>query len=262
MLVMQLVEGPSLADWLQNEPKSWARTLAFPAKNCARSWLQVADGLAAAHQLHTIHRDIKPANILIDQQRQLAKITDFGLAFTWKPSRKYPLHSPGTPQYMSPEQLLGSPQLDQRSDIYSLGVTLFEALTGQLPFSGDFPELFAKVTSEQSATFSDSSAIDLDLQAICLKALQKDPNNRYASVAKFGQDLRRWLQGKSVFRSASWMGAMWFSLVAATCDACFLCFISHRSVRRYRRSVFLSKSTLTTGNGGYQETVADEISAT
>ena len=131
-LVLQYVDGQSLADRLAREPNQ-------PAKEVARLGMLVARGLTAAHARGLIHRDVKPSNILIESESDLVFVTDFGLA---KSAFDNSLTSPGclagTPAYMSPEQANGKP-LDVRSDLFSLGVVLYQMAVGQLPFSGDSP---------------------------------------------------------------------------------------------------------------------------
>jgi serine/threonine-protein kinase len=126
-LVMRLLPGRSLENRIA-EGK-------LPAAEAARIALQCAQALSAAHAVGVVHRDIKPANILLDANGN-ATVTDFGIALvTSRPARELPGATTGTPHYMSPEQSLGE-QVDGRSDVYALGVVLYEMLTGTYPFSG------------------------------------------------------------------------------------------------------------------------------
>ncbi len=130
-LVMEYVEGPTLAELIAsgNRPAS-RRAAGFIA--------EVADAVQAAHAAGLIHRDVKPSNILIDARTDRAKITDFGLAraITVTSSLSRDGYLAGTPNYMSPEQARGEPDLDGRTDVYGLGATLYEALTGATPYRG------------------------------------------------------------------------------------------------------------------------------
>ncbi|HKE92095.1 MAG TPA: serine/threonine-protein kinase [Gemmatimonadales bacterium] len=126
-LVMRLLPGQSLADRIARGK--------LPAAEAVRMALECARALAAAHAVGVVHRDIKPGNILLDANGN-ATVTDFGISLvTSRPARDLPGSSSGTPLYMSPEQSLGEP-VDGRSDVYALGVVLYEMLTGTLPFQG------------------------------------------------------------------------------------------------------------------------------
>ena len=142
-LVMRLLPGQSLAGRMASEGK-------LPAAAAARLAHEVAMALVVAHERGVVHRDIKPDNILLDGSGH-ATVTDFGIArVTSRPSGEQAGTTTGTPSYMSPEQALGE-EVDGRADTYSLGVVLFEMLTGRLPFEGrSFTELMAKIISAPS----------------------------------------------------------------------------------------------------------------
>ena len=146
---------------------------------------QICDGMAAAHELGIVHRDLKPRNIMIDPDGN-AKIMDFGIARTLKTegiTRKG--MAVGTPEYVSPEQVEGKPA-DQRSDIYSLGITLFEMVTGRVPFKGDSTLATAvmhKTESPPHPTEINPSIPEL-LSRIILKCLEKNPAQRYQSAGE------------------------------------------------------------------------------
>jgi serine/threonine protein kinase len=135
-LVMRLLPGQSLEDRIAGGK--------LPAAEAARIALECARALAAAHAVGVVHRDIKPGNILLDTNGN-ATVTDFGIALvTSRPARELVGSTSGTPHYMSPEQSLGE-RVDGRSDVYALGVVLYEMLTGTLPFPGrSVTEVIAK----------------------------------------------------------------------------------------------------------------------
>jgi serine/threonine-protein kinase len=163
---------------------------------------QVAQAVHHAHQLGIVHRDLKPANILVDD-RGVPHVTDFGLA-KLDHADKSVTHagvSLGTPFYMSPEQVEGDVAgTDARSDIFSLGVMLYEALTGRVPFPGNsVMEVYrAILAGAPPAPAKLNPRAPADLEAVCLKALRRDKARRYSTAREFAEDLRRWLEGHPV----------------------------------------------------------------
>ena len=139
-----------------------------------------------------IHRDVKPSNILIEEKTGRAKITDFGLARSQAIASGLTREGvvAGTPTYMSPEQARGESQLDARTDVYSLGATLYEALTGEIPFRGAPHLVLRRVIEEDPRPLRQySDAVPRDLETICLKAMAREPARRYQSAGEMADDL-------------------------------------------------------------------------
>ena len=152
---------------------------------------RVADALAYAHSNNVVHRDIKPANIMYEPTSDQLKVTDFGIARITDSSRTKTGMVLGTPSYMSPEQLAGK-KIDGRSDIFSLGVMLYQLVSGHLPFEGDsMAQLMFRITNEPHPDVRTyNSGIPAALAAIIDRALAKDVTVRYQSGQEFARDLR------------------------------------------------------------------------
>ena len=181
-LISKWIQGQSLASSLSEHRPS--------VLEASRIVLRIAQALSAAHKQGLIHRDIKPGNILLDHQGT-AFLCDFGLAMTQGGVSS--LRSAGTPAYMSPEQAMGEiDRLDARSDLFSLGVVFYEMLTGDRLFRGRTTHLLQQLSTlpipPPSATVPDLHPL---ANAICLKALQRDPESRYASATELVEDLTR-----------------------------------------------------------------------
>lgn len=192
-IISDLVEGVSLARFNEMQRLSHRQAVELLVTIC--------DALHFAHQQGVVHRDLKPGNILIDPQG-VPHITDFGLAKRVNDEMAITLEGEilGTPAYMSPEQARGETrQTDRRTDIYSLGVILFELLTDFLPFRGNVAMLthHAIHTAPPSPRTLNAS-IPRDLETICLKCLEKDPNKRYATAKELADELRRFLRGDPI----------------------------------------------------------------
>ncbi|HVS36891.1 MAG TPA: serine/threonine-protein kinase, partial [Gemmataceae bacterium] len=241
---MRFVEGESLAHRPPGDLRAAVGLLAT-----------VTRAVHYAHQRGILHRDLKPANILLDAQGR-PHLTDFGLAkrvqaeATLSPSGAVV----GTPSYMAPEQ--AAPRRDPaggglttRADVYSLGAILYEMLTGRPPFRADTPldTLMQVLEREPARPRSLNARVDLDLETICLKCLQKEPGKRYESAAALADDLERWLRGEpilarpvgSVGRFARWcrrnpvvaglMGAVAAALLAGIVISTYFAIKANRS---------------------------------
>ena len=182
-IAMELLEGRDLREMIRDVTLRPSQSVAIAAA--------VAEGLAFAHERGVVHRDIKPGNIMVIPDGRV-KIMDFGIARLHEPTVKTQTGVLlGSPQYMSPEQIVGQP-FDHRADIFSLGLVLYEMLTGTKPFQGeDIPELMFKVAN-MPATPPSHIAPDLPpvIDYIVARALKKRPEERYASAAELAKDLR------------------------------------------------------------------------
>ena len=177
-IVSEFIDGSNLAEFREKLP--WQDAVRLVAK--------LADALQHAHAKGFVHRDIKPANILLDPEGS-PYLTDFGIAITEGEYREGGTGTVGTLAYMSPEQVEGSP-IDSRTDIYSLGVVLYELLVGQRPFVAADPIGFRHTILSEESTFPESIEVPLRLKTICLKALARNPRERYATATQFGSELK------------------------------------------------------------------------
>ncbi len=203
-IASEYIDGPSLQEALADQSLSFVEI----ASLCRR----VADALQQAHETDIIHKDLKPSNILLDADGE-PHVTDFGLAKIGANDRSDELGwIIGTLPYMSPEQTRGAnEQLGPATDVYSLGVVLFELLTRQRPFSGERWALLRDIQQEPAPKLRRlDRRIPRDLEAICLKCLAKDPSQRYQSAADLAEDLRRYLAGEPVrARPGTVVGRSW-----------------------------------------------------
>jgi hypothetical protein len=184
-LVMRYFDAGTLKNRLRSGPLSLAEV--------DRLFAQLAEALAYAHTHGVVHRDLKPANVLVDAQDNVF-LTDFGIAKLLEGSSHFTATGAmvGTPAYMSPEQVLGQ-KVDQRSDIYSLGIVLYEMVTGREPFEADTPLAVAlkHVNEPLPLPSAVKPGLAPDMERVILKALAKNPDDRFATAADF---LAAWKQ--------------------------------------------------------------------
>jgi len=208
------VQGESMGSILRRE-------LRLPAIQAVQMLLPLADGLRSAHDKGIVHRDIKPDNILVARDefgRQQPKLLDFGIAKVDQPQsaedRKLTQEgiALGSPDYMSPEQALGREDIDHRTDVWALCVVLYESITGQMPWDRpNYNALMQAIIHEPPAPTTELSAGDADLWCVIERGLQKNPDNRWASMTELGEALALWLYKHGVKEdiSANSLRAVW-----------------------------------------------------
>lgn len=207
-IAMELAGGGSLEDLIRRTRGE--RNTAGAGASARREYTQrivslfasVADALSHAHESGVVHRDIKPSNLLLSEDHTRLLLSDFGLARD-KECATLTRRGDflGTVRYMSPELLLAQRvRVDHRSDIWSLGVSLYEAITLDLPYAGDSEEAYISAVSmrEPIPARSRDAAITRDLETILMKCLERDPDDRYASARELKEDLVRFLDGRPV----------------------------------------------------------------
>jgi WD40 repeat protein/ribosomal protein S27E len=204
-IVSDFVRGVTLGDWLTGQQLTTREAVELCAK--------IADALDHAHEQGVVHRDLKPANIMIDGDAQ-PHLMDFGLARREVGEVTVTIDGQvlGTPAYMSPEQAQGEGHTaDRRSDVYSLGVILFQLLTGERPFRGNARMLIHQVIHDPAPSPRKLNGnVRKDLETITLKCLEKDPSSRYATARDLTSDLRRFLAGETITaRPASQIERAW-----------------------------------------------------
>jgi WD40 repeat protein len=209
-IAQELVDGPSLADWLTTAGR-------VSPKLAAELIASLADAVGYAHSRSVLHRDLKPSNVLLHhvgtvhisgvEQSQTVptpKLTDFGIAKVFDEADAEATVTDaviGTAAYMAPEQAAGQKsRIGPQSDLYSLGAILYEVLTGGPPFQGESQvDILRRVVTDDPVPIRRlRPEVPLDLEAICLKCLEKEPEQRYATAAELAHDLRRFLRGEPV----------------------------------------------------------------
>jgi tetratricopeptide (TPR) repeat protein len=199
---MKLLPGGSLRDWM-------SETAEVPLRQIAQGAAQLASALQHAHQRGILHRDLKPGNILLDEQQRPC-LVDFGLAKHLSHDQTTLGPVLGTPAFMAPEQMAG--ETTTLSDVYSLGATLYALLAKRLPFQGkSLPELAEQIRAQAPMPLrAVRPDVPRDLEVICLKCLEKSPDQRYASAADVAADLQRWLRGEAILaRPVAWHTQAW-----------------------------------------------------
>jgi len=202
LLAMEWVDGVPVDRWAQGDGSARRSS-----KEITRMFAAVCHAVGHAHQRGIIHRDLKPSNILVDTNGQ-PRVLDFGLARSIDsredggPPVTLTEQFVGTPAYASPEHLRGGPEaIDVRSDVYSLGVILYNALTGRLPYdvTSSLPETFHNIEhADPHPLTSMARRVDRDIEYITLKALAKEKDRRYQSAHALADDLRRYDEGEPI----------------------------------------------------------------
>jgi mono/diheme cytochrome c family protein len=190
---MEYVDGGSLAQLIAREP--------LPPRRAAELVETLAEAVHAAHERGIVHRDLKPSNVMMTGGGT-PKIADFGLAKRLGADSGHTQTGEilGTPSYMAPEQAEGKKEIGPSTDVYALGAMLYELLTNKPPFEGvsGLDWLRVVTTQDPVAPSRLAPAVPRDLEAICLKCLEKSPARRYASARELAEDLRRFLDGRPV----------------------------------------------------------------
>ncbi len=205
-LVSQFIRGTTLADYLKKQE--------LTCLQAAQILLSLSEALEYAHSMGVIHRDIKPSNVMLEDSSyerggdvttvSLSKplIMDFGSALRPDEEESLTLEGQilGTPAFMSPEQAKGfSHQVDARADVYGLGAMLYRLITGKLPFNGSFAQVVHEILHDEPRPPRQvNGKIDLDLETICLKAMAKEPGQRYSTAREFASDIRAYLNHEPI----------------------------------------------------------------
>jgi WD40 repeat protein len=192
-IVSDFIHGPTLAELIRESPP--------PPVDAARLVARLADAVEYAHQCGVVHRDIKPGNVLMAENRPV--LTDFGLARLQAAEAELTRHGEvlGTPSYMPPEQARGAlDEVGERSDVYSLGAMLYELLCGRRPFEAESTAtvVHAVLHLDPPAPRTLKPDLPADLETICLKAMAKEPERRYATAGALAADLRRFLNHEPI----------------------------------------------------------------
>jgi serine/threonine protein kinase/Flp pilus assembly protein TadD len=190
---MEYVSGETLDQILKREGK-------LRSREAAEYIQKIAEALVEVHEQQLTHLDIKPSNIMLSEKNEI-KLMDFGLARKLESKKSKLTKIAGTVEYMAPEQIRGMAQhLNAKTDIYLLGGSLYELLTGKAPFEGETEKhkLYQALYLDPILPHKLNPSVHNDLEAICLKALEKEQNRRYESAKAFGEDLKNFLEHKVV----------------------------------------------------------------
>ena len=218
---MEFVPGCSLKDL--------AKKKSLNVRAIVKIMMQIGRAVAHAHQHGIIHRDLKPSNVMMENGKE-PKVMDFGLAKTSQASRKLSKTGMimGTLQYMPPEQVEGRLRaIDQQSDVYGLGAMLYELITGNPPFAGGSTfNIIHKVLTEIPKPPSEiNPRIPKDLEAICMKALEKKKKKRYPTAAAFVEDLAHFSKGKPISARPLTTTRKWMYKIKRNRKSILTCFI-------------------------------------
>lgn len=192
-IVMEYIDGKTLKDLINDEGR-------LSEKRALNYCIQIAEALKVAHSKHIVHRDIKSQNIMVTRDDRI-KVTDFGIARVADNTTVTATNAVmGSVHYFSPEQARGA-KVDNRSDIYSLGIVLFEMLTGRLPFDADNPVSVAlmQVQSQMPRPSEFIKSLDPSVDALVLKMTEKDPDDRYKDVFELIKDIKDYTMGAKTF---------------------------------------------------------------
>lgn len=213
-LALELLEGETMTALVARGP--------VPAVTAVSMLLPVLDALAVAHEHGIVHRDIKPDNLFVardERGRLQPKILDFGIAKSALPgSERLTLQGSmiGSPAYMAPEQVRGQSDIDGRADVWAVGATIYELLTGSLPFVGEtVPHMLTAILESDLPSLERVPGVDAELTAILARAMAKSRDDRYAEAREMGEALARWLVGREILEDAcgtslraAWLGAV------------------------------------------------------
>jgi len=215
-LVMELVQGETLFTMLNREQR-------INPIRAVQMLLPIADGLRLAHDKHIVHRDIKPDNILLATDalgRVQPKLFDFGIAKVEPNAHDGKLTQVGavlgSPEYMSPEQALGSDDVDGRTDVWSLAIVLYELVTGVVPFSkSNYNALIQAIIHDEPTPMPEDTAGDASLWQIIERGLAKRPSQRWSDMTEFGEALALWLYERGIKEdlSGNSIRAVWLDRV-------------------------------------------------